>query len=352
MNRFTLGTYERFLLPSYVLLSVGIGVGYWQSVEFAGNIARRIGSRVPGVWMGAIGLVLTLYPLSIAGVTMWRFWGIAGDRTAENLARDMLRSVSTGAILFLQRDTPLFTTQYARYALGVRPDVIVIHTSRLATEDYPRTLARVFPRLKLPAQTGNTFQVELLRLNRDQLPIFSNVPLAVDDGWVWVPYGLIYELVRTDQAPSVADLSRQNEELWNTYHDPAAGILSRYDHLMLSDVRDVYAGARFELGKTLLRAGETEKAKVQFEGATALGGDTQTADAYTFLGLSELFSKNCEAALAAFVSARQASITPDPSLLLYEGVTYRDCVGDVTRAKELLDAYESERKQAETPLKQ
>ncbi|KKU88003.1 hypothetical protein A3A64_01360 [Candidatus Gottesmanbacteria bacterium RIFCSPLOWO2_01_FULL_48_11] len=350
VNRFTLGTYERFLLPSYVLMSVIVGIGFWQSIEMVGIIARRLKSPNHMFWMGAVGVVLMLYPVTLAGVTLWRFWGIRSDRTAENLAIDILSSVPSEGILLLQRDTPLFTAQYMRYAVGSRPDVTVIHTSRLATADYPKVLARVFPQLALPKETGDTFAAELVKANRGQTRILTNVPFAVEQGWAWVPRGLVYEFMREKEAPAVTDLIRQNEQLWNRYHDPTAGILSRYDHLMLSDVRDVYAGARLEFGKTLLRAGEGAIARTQFEKAIALGGDTQISDAYTLLGLSHLFAKNCDSALAAFAKAREANMIVDHLLPLYESVTYRDCVGDAARAKELLDEYEQLQKKTETPL--
>ncbi|MEK7129399.1 MAG: DUF2723 domain-containing protein, partial [Patescibacteria group bacterium] len=149
VNRFTLGTYERFLLPSYVLTSLLIGIGFWQvitgirTVTFVRTELRRL--LIAG---GA--LVLFLYPTIFFGMTVWRFWGLRDDRTADRLGRDILASVAPDSILILGRDTPLFTAQYMRYALALRPDVMVIHASRLATTDYPQVLRRIFLQLRIP----------------------------------------------------------------------------------------------------------------------------------------------------------------------------------------------------------
>jgi Protein of unknown function (DUF2723) len=332
MNRFTLGTYERFLLPSYVLYAILVGVGL-------GEIARLKYFRLRPVVMIIGYIVLLIYPLSQLGVTLWRFYGLPSDRTADNLGRDILSPLPPGSILLLGRDTTLFSTQYVRYALFYRPDIIALHASRLDSPDYKITLNALFPKVTLPVTS-----------NYSNTRIFSTAPLNVGTGWYWVPYGLTYELVDEKRQPSPAAMYRENLAIWKTLHDPTMGILARYNHMMLSDVRDVYAGARIALGTTLLRAGELEEAYNQFSTAAHIAGDIETATAYTYEGLTRLFQKDCTGALHAFTEAKNSSIVPENYLTFYEGVTYRDCVGDSARAQELLSQFQELQKKEETPL--
>ncbi len=332
LNRFTLGTYERFLLPSYVMVVVIVGIGL-------GEIASWKYFRAKPIVCIAASLIIFLYPLAQLGMTFWRFYGLPADRTADNLGRDMLSPLPKDSILVLGRDTALFSTQYVRYALLYRPDVIVLHTSRLQVPDYQMTLRTVFPDITFPV----TSQYPKRR-------IFSNEPLNVGSGWYWVPYGLVFELVDEKGQPDPAAMYEENLVIWNTLHDPSSGILSRYDHLMLSDVRDVYAGGRIALGKTLFRAGMVNEAYAQFSAAVSVAGDGELANAYTYEGLTRLFQKDCSAALAAFAAAKKANIVADVNIIKYEATTYQDCAGDAARAKQLFDAYATESGKIQTPL--
>lgn len=350
VNRFTLGTYERFLLPSYILFSILMGLGIDGVIRW---IVRKRFARGPLAKVALTGFVglLFLLPMSRGYSTIWRFWGIATDTTADTLGQDILSSVDANSIFLLSRDTPLFTTQYMRYARGVRPDVIAIHASRLATSDYPNVLARVFPRLVLPQTTGEAFTAGFISANRTRFPIFSVVPLSVDPGLAWMQEGLVYRLVEESKATPADTALAVNDRLWQAYHDPRNGILSRYRHLMLADVLDVYAGASVEFGKTLLRIGKLTDAKRYFRRAIDLDGDTQLSDAHVYAGLTDLFLKDCASALAHFSAAKTVDLAKtNAKLFLYEAVTTRDCAGDAAKAKTLFDQYESLKKEEETPL--
>ncbi|MBI2404707.1 DUF2723 domain-containing protein [Candidatus Gottesmanbacteria bacterium] len=350
-NRFNWGTYERFLLPSYMFLYLLIGIGMVQLLEWTHRIMKRF-MTWGHIGRPALILVLFLYPITSLGVTIWRFVGLPSDRTADNLGYDIVTSVPTRSIVLVSRDTPLFTSQYVRYALGVRGDVFLLHANKLASSpEYPAVIAKVFPDLVIPEASGSAFPSAFIKANAIHFPIFTNTKFVVEKGWFWVPHGLLYRLTPENKLPQPQAFYEQNRAIWEKFHDPTKGILSRYNHLMLSDVRDVYASSRIEFGKTMLKAGKLDQAKKELEAALGFGGDTQTADAYLLIGLSELFASRCEEALENFAKAREASLVVDKNVSLYEGITYRDCAGDTTRAKTLLDEYEKLRKKEETPLR-
>ena len=349
-SRFTLATYERFLLPSYTLLAVVIGIGFSYLLHVAEFMMRNIHvRRIMTVGLCAVGFIV---PLVIAVTTVARFKGYAADRTAEYLAYDILGSLPPDSLLVADRDTLLFTTQYVRYVMGVRPDVMVLHGSMLSSENYRAIVASVFPRLSLPAGTDESYISHLLTQNTSKRGVFSYIRYKTESGWFWVPHGIVYQLVHKDALPSVDQMKADNLRIWNAFHNPGVGILSTYNHLMLSDVRDVYTSARVELGTILLRAGDIETAKSQFAAAIGYAGDTKLPEAYMYLGLTELFLGHCDEALAGFATSRSLSLSVNKELTFYESKTYEDCKKDPKVAKELYDTYLRSQESGKIQLKE
>lgn len=336
-SRFTLGTYERFLLPSYVLVSIAIGLGYHVIVS---KLRYAL----------AAGIVLFLFPCLIGAMTLYRFWDIRLDKTAEHLGQDILESAPIGAIIFLSGDTSLFTTQYVRYALGQRKDTIVIHASRLNLSDYQQTLKSRFPNLVIPRVSPESFVSEFVALNSPKYPVMSNAVSPIGDRWYWVPHGLLLRATKFEDLPSSETMYRDNLALFSRFSDPREGILARYNHLMLSDVRDVYAESYITLGNTLSRAKMWDEAKDAFNKAISYSGETSQSKAFTNLGVAQSVTLECDLALISFDQAEKYSYTEMDELLMYRGVTYRDCVGDVTKGASLLEEYEKRLRDRETPL--
>ena len=144
--------------------------------------------------------------------------------------------------------------------------------------------------------------------------------------------GLLYEAIPSAQLPLVADMSARASLIAAGMHNPRTGILSRYPHLMLSDVLDVYASGHIALGKTLVRADKWEEAKKEFTEAASLDGDTSIIEAYELLGLTQLYMKDCDGALRSFQEAKTRSFAPSAAHIRLESLTYRECVGDEKRA--------------------
>jgi hypothetical protein len=352
-NNYGLGTFERFLLPSYVLFSIALGVGLSLCINFVQKFLHtRATTKQYATLFYVFVIIVLIYPLSMTFKTLGRFNGIATDYTANNLGQDFLDTVPPHAILLMGADTSLFVTQYMRYALGYRPDVVLIHASRLPQIEYRQMVAHMFPSIRpIPDDTKapiTNFIVENIKKSR----VFSNVVLPIGTGYTWVPYGLLYEVHPADTLPVFEDTVNKNNALWSTYHNPKAGILSVYEHLMLSDALDVYGNSRIEFGKMLMKAQRYQDAKEQFNQSVLLGGDTSIANAYEQLGLSELFLKNCDGALAAFEQAKKNMHSDKTVLILYTSLTYRDCVGDQGRAQKLYDEYQKKILEQETPLDQ
>lgn len=344
-NNFTLATFERFLLPSYVLLAILVGAGV--------SHIRRMLDKFHRLFSFLVVLVLFLYPLTMLSMTLWRFWGVRWDRTADNFGVDILASASDGSIILLNRDTPLFITQYVRYAQGLYPHSIVLHTNLLSTEFYLKTIRVAFPMLFVPPISDVRFMETFVEGNeRRGYLLYSVTPIVLPDGWFWVPEGLLYRLYSKEQLPSLTRFEKRNQSLWAMYHDPNLGILSRYPHLMLSDLRNVYANARLTEGNIYMKAGVYTKARDSFVAAVAYKSELVAGDAYTMLGLTLLLENNCEGAREAFRSARTYATVPEKEVFLYEASAEKLCGASPNTVRQLYDQYIKLRDLEETPLDQ
>lgn len=351
-SNFNFATFERFLLPTYVLFYVLMGLGFSEIVDLSEIIIKKYSVNAAKLATSGLILVLFLFPFSMLFVTTNKFIGFPNDETADNLGKDILSLLPSQSILLVAHDTTLFTTQYVRYALRFRPDTMVIHSSILENSGYPGLIKKNFPELSLPDPDKNGITLPFIRANRDKYSIFSNTLLPLDSGWYWVPYGLVYKLTDSSRLPNLDQLVRENEELWKKMHDPNQGILSRYNHLMLGDVRNVYGSAKTEYARILLKGGKIENAIRELKSALAYKGDTGKSDIFTLLGLSELFLNQCQSAINYFKMAQAANPSPDKNISLYEAVTYRDCAKNASEAQKLFDEYEKLRLEEETPLRQ
>ncbi len=351
-SRFTLGTYERFLLPGYMIIAVLCAVGFAWVLDATEQLLRPyMEKKKRRIVIFLIGMIGMMYPFTLGSITIWRFWGLSNDRTAENLGLDILANAPLDAILLLSQDTTLFTTQYVRYVLGVRVDTAVIHVARLTLPDYRIVLKKHFPRLIMPEVPQTEFLPAFVQANSTPATrVLSNVSLPIGAGWYWVPRGLLYEAIPSEELPGVADMYVRASQIAAVGHDPRSGILSRYPHLMLSDVLDVYATGHIALGKTLVRADKWEEAKKEFAKAASLDGDTSIVEALELLGLTQLYMKDCDDALQSFREAKARSFVPTATHIRLESITYGECVGDVKQAEVLFLEYERLQKASEQSL--
>lgn len=348
-GRFTLGTYERFLLPSYVFIALVIGIGV-SSIQSKIRALQIRDTPVSVVASSGFALVLCIvFGLKLYATTL-QFQGIRTDRTAQNLAYDILHPLPQGSMVLLNRDTPLFTTQFVRYGLGIRPDVIVLHTNKIGTTQYTETMKRVFPSLTYPQAAGQNFVTQFLQENSKSRRIYSNAKIPLPPSYYWVPFGLVYELTSESNLPTVMDLYERNLRIWSSLHSPQNGILGRFNHLMLSDVRDIYTDQRFDFGKTLLKSNEFVKAREQFAMSISYGGDLKLGEAYVYKGVSEMFSGECMNALSDFDRGQEVARSKNREILYYKAATYRDCLKDATKSSQLFDEYKAQLDTNETRL--
>lgn len=350
-GRFTLGTYERFMLSSYVMIAPLLGLGAFAIIQWIIRLLPSIRAKSKEKIVAIVFFAILLYPIMLGGISAWRFVGLASDKTAENFAKDILSSAPSRSIVFLVHDVALFTTQYVRYGLNERTDTIVIQFSRLQQPDYQVVLRQLFPDLVIPPDSSD-FLHEFIEKNRTLRPIVTNSLFPLRPEYEWLPNGLLYTLVPSSEKQSPEKVVQDNAALWSQFHNPTQGILGRYHHLMLSNVLDEYATAAVAYGEVLGQSGRMELARAQFEKAVSYGSDGKSEDAYIKLGMTQAMLGNCHEALTSLDNSELHAATPNRELFKYEAIIYRDCLHDASRAAELFSRYDADQKKSETPLDQ
>lgn len=344
MNDFLLGTFERFILPLYIFLTIPLAFGFLQIQRWITGLLRREMIALP------VMTVLALYPLGLFILNQPKIRAIQHDETVERVGKDILSGAPPDSIVFLSLDVPLFTSQYEYYASGLRPDIRLIHFSKLLLPVHRSLLMHEFPTVHFPQSydAPDVFLQEFLDANSRATPILSSVPFAVDSGQ-WVPWGLLYRFVPSWDTLSIDDILQENARLWSIYQPPWSPEEMRIKPLLATDIPGIYAAARTETGYYLATRGKTDAALVHLLGA--LQWDGKNADALLTLGQVYIQMKRCNDATVQLEKLK--GINPDDPAVYYAFyLTYTQCHTDAQKAKEYHNLYEQKTKQSETNVKE
>lgn len=247
---FHIATAERFAIPSYLFFTMLMGYGMYTIFHAISSATRQHAARMlPLVQAGTITLMLIL-PLSLVYSNHAKLSPLKYDRTAEKFGRDILRTVETGSVIFLQGDHPVFNTQYMYYTYSMRPDVKLVHMTKLLNGTGYRQLRKYYPELAIKKNMDSLpALLTFIETEYKDQPLYATIPFTlIPKGYNWVPYGLLYRLYKGEDIPPYPLVDRRNEHVWRSYQDPLAGSLGVYKNLMLSNVTDYYKDALVRRG--------------------------------------------------------------------------------------------------------
>lgn len=130
-----------YLIPAFLCFTVWIGMGLGKLMDSTSKRFLHFGML--------IGLILILALLINA-------WGqrtqvdASTDLRAESFGKSVLSLAPKDAIVLTRGDGAVFTLWYFQYALGNRPDLLIIAADLIQFEWYLQTLHTVYPDLNLP----------------------------------------------------------------------------------------------------------------------------------------------------------------------------------------------------------
>ena len=130
-----------YLLPFFLVFSLWGGIALGQGLVFL---------RVKNVFLPSLLLMF------FAGNLLWRtprIWDMVDasrDTRAEDFLAEVLDEAPQDAILFVEGDQAVFALWYGHYALGLRPDLVVVADDLLGYGWYQASIRAHYPSLNLP----------------------------------------------------------------------------------------------------------------------------------------------------------------------------------------------------------
>lgn len=322
-ENFMLGTFERFILPVYLFLTIPYSFGLLLLLRFFAKI-RSMNFR----WLLQL-LFLTLFLIfqlrSIVLPNFYRISSLKNDFTAENLASDIFAGVESNAIIILSTDTALFNSQYLYYTRGKWPDVKLIHFSKLYLPFYAKTLRKAYPQLKgiKLIKSASDFE-DFLEANADEFPIYAKVNFQLQRGY-FLPYGLLYKYFSNSEKILPEIIVGDNERIFSSLHDPLRGSLGQYRHLLLSDILRVYAQAYLEIAYYEARNNFGADAKKYLEKTKEI--DPLESDAYLLMAqilIKEGLCREANDEITALEKLKTDGIKSDYLKYLNYSLCYKD----------------------------
>lgn len=126
-----------YLLPAFLCFAIWIGIALGRLM----NILPR-----GQFWLASLFAAWLVF----SAIQTWPHVDLSRDTQAEQFGESILAQTPQDAILFAKGDEAVFTLWYFHYALGERPDVVVIATDLLHFDWYQETLRATYPALAVP----------------------------------------------------------------------------------------------------------------------------------------------------------------------------------------------------------
>ena len=134
--------YYVMLLPFYLACALWLGAG-----------AARLLSVIQAWrgWAVSLGVVLLLGMVGLNAARHYVVVDASQEREAVTFAQSVLSRVPRDGMLMTTQDEDTFVLWYYHYALGHRPDLIILHDGLLAYDWYRQAMLDYYPKLKLPS---------------------------------------------------------------------------------------------------------------------------------------------------------------------------------------------------------
>lgn len=187
---------ERFQIISSIYISILTGFGLLYVYNLRNKLSKNLFKII-------IILLICLVPVLIVKINYFQT-NQRNNYFAQNLADDILLSVSKNSIFLMEEDAVINTMFYNRFVLGKRPDVCYIVSNMLTsqTEWYLDELEVLCPDLVFPnkGQPSDEYLINFITLNSQKKNIFFHIPdlehnleieiPKVSQGLVWqyLPY--------------------------------------------------------------------------------------------------------------------------------------------------------------------
>jgi hypothetical protein len=151
-----------YLLPAYLIFAIWIGL----TVDLAARALDRLHPLAAPCAIAALAILLAWRAASIAPQV-----DASQDRRAIVYAAGVLEAAPRDAIVVADSDLDTFPLWYYHYALGQRPDMVVLVDPLLDYDWYRRNLRLVYPDLHIPETTDSSWVDAIMASNRSRMNV-------------------------------------------------------------------------------------------------------------------------------------------------------------------------------------
>ena len=346
-DNFMLATYERFLLPLFIINTIPLCFGLVLFESLMKGFYRKFIPNLNLKFLNKTTLfVFSFIPFLLFIKNYPKISSLKNDNSAEYFAEDILNSVDKNGILFISSDTPLFDSQYVYYSTNNYSKVKLIHFSKLYLPFYIRQINRDYPDFKISKPIdGKNGLVKILSEN-GHLSIYSKDSFEISTGQ-FLPWGLLYKYFPDNSKINAAEVIRNNEDLWKSYHLEILDSKAVSNSLFLNDILRYYMLAHQEIALYEARFGYLSLAIGHLKEAKKL--DSHDQDSYILLAQVYIKDKKCIEADDEINTL--SNLDEKNNVINYlKYLNYSLCLNNEKKAKEWLSIYEKNEEKKETPL--
>ncbi|MFC1711241.1 protein O-mannosyl-transferase family [Patescibacteria group bacterium] len=330
---FSIATFERFLLLPYIFLALLFGFGIDYVLTFSKEKVKTTSLSMLStkILINGLKVLLITIPLSMFILNSRKIFVLKNNLTAEATVKDFILPLPENSILFLTSDTTIFNSEYVRYVLNIRPDVIVLPYQLIHANFYQKYLVKNFPQLNMPqsADRQEAFE-EFLNENSKAFEIFIDDRGKLQATENWQPYGLSWQYYSKDREVEVDNIVARNKIIWKSINDLSKANPRIFLNLFLADNIRVYQNSYLEYGFWLLENEEYDQALEFFIKAENL--NPKKGSVFVGKGAVYLYNKDCQKAKDMFLKALE--IDEKSSLALgYLRKTALECFNNADEAK-------------------
>lgn len=306
-NSFYAGLWERFLLITYLFLSIYLVFGIKLIFDLIDNISdanfrilNRTSLRI------LFFLVLLIFPLYLLRINFFKT-DLSNFYLGDWLGYDVLASAESNSIIFVFGDTSAFNTQYVYYTTPNLRNIKLIKGGSLYAKEYREQIAREFPQLKIPDNffsdkklDSDTSILALIKLNNSNFDIYAMDFTPQIEGFKWSSSGLLKKLTPTNVYDKFKVIDRNDDILSSyKYHDFLQD--TGYEQYISAHIKEIYANSQIDLADELISNSLGKEAIKYLENAIALSPNLK--DAYVRIGNIYFIEFRCEESRTAFEKA-------------------------------------------------
>ncbi len=274
----SIGIIERFYTMSYIPFVMTLPFGFLSIFK----ILRKMFSRK------LYAYILLSYFLIVPAMQLYYNFpktDLSRTQRGNDLARDILNNLPPNTVLFVSGDTVSFNVWYARFVLGMRPDVDIVNPPSVGGNTFIDAAVNEY-RTANPAVPLEKVFVKTMQNIHEKRPIYATyvAPIGLP-GVTFIPMGLTYKVVKNDKIPDKQQYIDDVERLLQALKRPRRETATLAERNMVAgEIPLIYSNGLVHIGD-FVDSHYKSAAEAEWYYRRALWMDPENPSAYAGLSL-------------------------------------------------------------------